>query len=69
MRRRQEHLRGQLRDTAALIAETEQRGAELYDELAATRPHRAARLHEMAEGARQFAEHERRQAQDDPPVD
>ena len=69
VRRRQEHLRGQLRDTAARIAETEQRGAELYDELAATRPHRAARLHEMAEGARQFAEHERRQAQDDPPVD
>jgi len=66
-RRRQEHLRGQLRVTAARIAETEQRAAELFDELAATHPDRAARLHGMAEDARQFADHERRQAHDDPP--
>lgn len=66
-RKTQEHLSRQLRDTAARIAETEERGAELYDELAATHPDRATRLQRMAQGAREFADHERRQARGDRP--
>ena len=61
-RRAEEHakaLQARLSEVSADIAETEERSAVVYDDLAATRPADADALQARADEAREVAAHER----------